>query len=342
MDDEKINPNEDVLSRYNILMHAKKTGNIAETCRAYGLSRKSFYKWKNRYTENGLNGLISRHSLKNRKSTFEKEESNVLNLSLESPSHGPSKIASLCSEKGMHISPSSIQKILNKNSLGTIRNRVKHLENKAERFGLSTEIDKNEEQVKITDFLESYDKRYKDKDLIDNDNLCFAQGGKKIGKTSNGKEIGLQTIINLDTQFAFCHVYKGDSTFDALFILRNILLPFINVRGQNIGTIFTKNSRVFTDSNLPYNNFITSSGINHHALSKRSAASITQFFIEFKNEFLPLCDVNNMSIGDIQKEIEAWVNEYNNTPITLFPNYGESPQSKWQKILETQKVASSS
>jgi transposase len=338
MDDKKSKPTEEVLSRYNILMHAKQSGNIAETCREYGLSRKSFYKWKSRYTENGLNGLISKHSLKNRKSTFEKEENNVLNLSLESPSHGPSKIAGLCYEKGMNISPSSIQKILNKNSLGTIRDRVKHLENSEKILDLSTEVSKNEEQVKITDFLESYDKRYKDKDLIDNDNLSFAQGGKKIGKTSNGKEIGLQAIINLDTQLAFCHVYKGDSTFDALFILRNILLPFINTVGQNIGTIFTKNSRVFTDSNLPYNNFITLSGINHHALSKRSAASITQFFIELKNEFLSSCDVNNMSIGDIQKEVEAWVNEYNNTPITLFPNYGESPKSKWEKLIETQEI----
>lgn len=339
MEDEKKRPTEEVLSRYNILMHAKESGNIAETCREYGLSRKSFYKWKNRYTENGLNGLISKHSLKNRRSTFEKEENNVLNLSLESPSHGPSKISVQCSESGMLISPSSIQKILNKHGLGTIRDRVKYLENKANEFGFNPEPDKNKDQLKIIDFLESYDKRYKDKDLISDDNLCFAQGGKKIGKTINGKEIGLQTIINLNTQLAFCHVYKGDSTFDTLFILRNIVLPFINNAGHKMGTIFTKNSRVYTDHNLPYNNFIKQSGIDHHALSKRSAASITQFFIEVKNEFLPSCDVKNMSIGDIQKEVKAWVDEYNNTPIPLFPNYGESPQSKWEKIKETKEIS---
>jgi hypothetical protein len=133
-------------------------------------------------------------------------------------------------------------------------------------------------------------------------------------------------------------VYKGDSTFDTLFILRNIALPFISDAGHEIGTIFTKNSRVFTDHNLPYNNFIKHSGIDHHALSKRSAASITQFFIEIKNEFLPSCDVKNMNIGDIQKEVKAWVDEYNNKPIPLFPNYGESPRSKWEKITQTQGI----
>jgi ACT domain-containing protein len=338
MEDETKRSTEEILSRYKILMHAKESGNIAETCREYGLSRKSFYKWKNRYIENGLNGLINKHSLKEKRSTFEKEENNVLNLSLESPSHGPSKISVQCSANGMLISPSSIQKILNKNSLGTIRDRVKYLENKASEFIFNKQPDKNKDQLKIINFLESYDKRYKDKNLISNNNLCFAQGGKKIGKTINGKEIGLQTIINLNTQLAFCHVYKGDSTFDTLFILRNIALPFISEAGHEMGTIFTKKSRVFTDHNLPYNNFIKQSGIDHHALSKRSAASITQFFIEIKNEFLPSCDVKNMNIGDIRKEVKAWVDEYNNKPILLFPNYGESPQSKWEKIIKTEEI----
>jgi transposase len=328
MEDQKEKPqSEEVLSRYNLLMHAKESGNIAETCREYGLSRKSFYKWKKRYIENGLDGLVSKDALKERKSTFSKEEKTVVNISLESPSYGPSKIASTCLDHNIKISPSSVQKILNKNEIGTIRDRAKHLETASEEVDIHP-------SVSILSFLESYDKRYKDRDLILESGLTFAQGGKRIGRTQNGKEIGLQTIINLDTQFAFCHVFKGDSTFDALFVLRDIVIPFMKARGLTMSILLTKNSRVFTDKRLPYNQYIVSSGLNHHALSKRSAASVTQFFISVKNEFLTSCDINSMNIGDIQRNLQSWVDEYNKKPIQLFPNYGESPQNKWQNLIE--------
>ncbi len=33
------------------------TGNVAQTCRYFGISRPTFYKWRNRYEEQGLEGL---------------------------------------------------------------------------------------------------------------------------------------------------------------------------------------------------------------------------------------------------------------------------------------------
>lgn len=36
----------------------KKTGNVAKTCRYFGISRKTYYKWYNRYLKYGQEGLI--------------------------------------------------------------------------------------------------------------------------------------------------------------------------------------------------------------------------------------------------------------------------------------------
>jgi hypothetical protein len=33
--------------RVRALDHAKATGNVAETCRVFGVSRKTFYEWRN-------------------------------------------------------------------------------------------------------------------------------------------------------------------------------------------------------------------------------------------------------------------------------------------------------
>jgi transposase InsO family protein len=46
--------------RSKFLQHAKATGNIAQTCRHFGLSRQAYYKWKKRLEEHGDAGLADR------------------------------------------------------------------------------------------------------------------------------------------------------------------------------------------------------------------------------------------------------------------------------------------
>jgi len=52
-----------VRHRLAVLQHAEEvTGNVSQTCRYYGISRPTFYKWLNRYEEQGLEGLRDRSS----------------------------------------------------------------------------------------------------------------------------------------------------------------------------------------------------------------------------------------------------------------------------------------
>lgn len=52
-----------VRHRLAVLRHAEEvTGNVAATCRYYGISRQTFYKWLNRYEEHGEEGLRDRSS----------------------------------------------------------------------------------------------------------------------------------------------------------------------------------------------------------------------------------------------------------------------------------------
>jgi transposase-like protein len=45
--------------RLAILRHAEEiTGNVALTCRYYGISRQVFYKWRQRYEQHGLDGDV--------------------------------------------------------------------------------------------------------------------------------------------------------------------------------------------------------------------------------------------------------------------------------------------
>lgn len=46
--------------RLRILQEAATAANVARVCRRFGLSRKSFYKWKKRHAEHGDAGLSDR------------------------------------------------------------------------------------------------------------------------------------------------------------------------------------------------------------------------------------------------------------------------------------------
>ncbi|VAW02697.1 Transposase, partial [hydrothermal vent metagenome] len=49
--------------RLAVIRHVEEvTGNVARTCRYYGISRPTFYRWLHRYEEKGLEGLRDRSS----------------------------------------------------------------------------------------------------------------------------------------------------------------------------------------------------------------------------------------------------------------------------------------
>lgn len=81
--------------RLAVLAHADEvSGNVARTCRYYGISRPTFYKWRNRYEELGEDGLRDRSSRP--KSSPRETEADVVGkiLYLRQNYHfGPLKIA---------------------------------------------------------------------------------------------------------------------------------------------------------------------------------------------------------------------------------------------------------
>jgi transposase-like protein len=49
--------------RKRILDHAKTNGNVAKTCRYFGVARASFYRWRQEYQKHGDPGLIPKRPL---------------------------------------------------------------------------------------------------------------------------------------------------------------------------------------------------------------------------------------------------------------------------------------
>lgn len=81
--------------RINLLLLAKSIKNVSATCRQYGVSRTVYYKYKNRYITNGIEGLKDKIKAipvmpnKTKAKVIEK----VLFVARKYPTYGPVRLA---------------------------------------------------------------------------------------------------------------------------------------------------------------------------------------------------------------------------------------------------------
>ena len=111
--------------RYNLIREKGWTGEtVSIICKRYGVSRKSYYKWKKRYKQKGIEGLLDLskrpHNIRYRKVTSEIQEA-ILDLRL-TKRFGCNRIKfRLKRTIGLSLSTRTIYKILKRHSLNILK-----------------------------------------------------------------------------------------------------------------------------------------------------------------------------------------------------------------------------
>jgi len=109
--------------RVAVLRHAAEvTGNVAQTCRYYGISRPTFYRWLNRYEELGEDGLRDQSSRPRRCPHETRSDVVAKILYLRKHYHfGPYKISMYLKRyHDIEISRSGVWRILHRLDLGRL------------------------------------------------------------------------------------------------------------------------------------------------------------------------------------------------------------------------------
>ena len=101
--------------------YERNCGNVAKTCRYFGISRKTFYAWQNRYRPDDLTTLEDRSRRPRRVRTWEvtrEEERRVLSLRTRSIRYGKMKLAVIYrTTYGEALSSWKIQRVIRKHQL---------------------------------------------------------------------------------------------------------------------------------------------------------------------------------------------------------------------------------
>jgi len=108
--------------RLRILKHARDTGNVALTCRYFGIGRSTFYLWKSRFDKEGISGLQRRKPVGQRWPNQLSEEVVEKILHLRKKYHlGPERIMWYLERyHGIKVSCSSVYRTLVRNGVGRL------------------------------------------------------------------------------------------------------------------------------------------------------------------------------------------------------------------------------
>ena len=122
--------------RLKWIQHYQDTKNISKTCRYFGISRTTFYKWFERYKKDGLEGLLDRPKTpKNtRKPTIRNQcREQIIKVRKQNPTWSKEKISVyLQEEKNIKVSPSTVYKVLKEEGLTEKTKSIK-IQNKRKR-----------------------------------------------------------------------------------------------------------------------------------------------------------------------------------------------------------------
>ena len=107
---------------------AERRRSVARTCRHFGLSRKTFYKWKQRYARHGDAGLIDRARAPHVSPQATPREVVSKILYLRQHYHfGPGKIADYLRRfHQVSLAPSSVHRLLRKHGMNRLPSSQKH------------------------------------------------------------------------------------------------------------------------------------------------------------------------------------------------------------------------
>ena len=122
-----------------LLNLAEELSNVSKACKIMGVSRDTFYRYRELADEGGVDTLINRSrrapNLKNR--TDDVTENAMADYAVAFPAHGQHWTSNELRKKGVFISGSGVRSVWLRHNLENFKKRLKALEEKVAREGIA-------------------------------------------------------------------------------------------------------------------------------------------------------------------------------------------------------------
>src|SRR5512134_1030578 len=308
--DEKI-----IRNKVGVLELAKQLGSVSQACRIMGFSRDSFYRFKDLYEKGGEAALIemSRRVPNPKNRVAETIERRILELVLEQPAWGHTRMANELAKEGIRVSPTGVRGVLVRHDLNTMTKRLRALEAKVAQDGL----------ILTEDQLAALEKAKADKEAhgeFDSacPGYCGAQDTFYVGTLKGVGRVYQQTLIDTYAKVGFAKLYDVKTAITAADLLNDRVLPFYEEYGIPLCRVLTDRGSEYCGNpeRHEYELYLAIEDIDHSRTKTKSPQTqgiCERFHKTMLDEFYRVAFRKKLyrTIADLQADLDEWLHQYN-------------------------------
>jgi transposase InsO family protein len=207
----------------DLLNLADELGNISKACKMMGVSRDTFYRYKEAVNDGGVEALLDQNrrvpNVKNRVDPT--IEAAVIGYAIDERAHGQVRVSNELRKRGVFVSPSGVRSIWMRHDLANFKQRLTALEAKVAEEGLIL----TESQVQALERKKLDDEVCGEIDTAHSGYLG-SQDTFYVGTFKGVGRVYLQTYVDTYAKTAHCKLYTTKTPITAADLLNDRVLPF--------------------------------------------------------------------------------------------------------------------
>jgi len=299
-----------------LLNLAEELGNISKACKVMGVSRDSFYRYKELSEKGGLDALINKsRKVPNPKNRVdESTEKEVVAHAIEQPAHGQTRTSNELRKKGVFVSPNGVRSIWLRNNLENFKKRLRALEEKVAQDGIIL----SDSQVAALEKKKQDDISCGEIETA-HPGYLGSQDTFYVGNLKGVGRIYQQTFVDTYSKIAFAKLYTTKTPITAADMLNDKVLPFFGENELPMLRMLTDRGTEYCGrvEHHDYQLYLAVNDIEHtktKAMHPQTNGICERFHKTILNEFYQVTFRKKLysSLEELQKDLDEWINYYNN------------------------------
>lgn len=301
--------------KVGLLNLAEELGNISHACKTMGVSRDTFYRYRDAVEDGGVEALLDKSrrtpNLKNRVDPA--VEKAVLEYAIEDPAHGQARVSNELRKKGIFVSPSGVRSIWIRNDLANFKQRLKALEAKVAQEGIIL----TESQVKALERKKLDDEEHGEIDTA-HPGYLGSQDTFYVGTFKGVGRVYQQTYVDTYSKVAHCKLYTTKTPITAADLLNDRVLPFYEAKELPVLRILTDRGTEYCGraDQHDYQLYMAVNDIEHtktRARHPQTNGICERFHKTILQEFYQPALRRKLytTVEELQQDLDEWLNHYN-------------------------------
>lgn len=311
-----IHSNEKIIKhKVGLLNLAEELGNVSKACQIMGLSRDTFYRYKEAVDNGGVEALLDKDrrqpNLKNR--VDEQTEDAVVQYATDFPAHGQVRVSNELRKCGVFVSASGVRSIWLRHGLANFRSRLKALEAKVAEDGIIL----TEAQVAALERKQQDDEAAGEIETA-HPGYLGSQDTFYVGTLKGVGRVYRQTFVDTYSKVAFAKLYTTKTPITAADMLNDRVLPFFEQHTLPLLRVLTDRGTEYCGraERHDYQLYLALNDIEHSKTKVKSPQTngiCERFHRTVLQEFYQVTFRKKIytDLETLQTDLDEWIQYYN-------------------------------